>query len=32
MECTQMKKIEWFVDMYISCDISLLPNLLQNAQ
>ncbi len=26
------EKIEWFVDMYISCDVSLLPNPLQNAQ
>jgi hypothetical protein len=26
------KKIEWFVNMYISYDASLLPNLLQNAQ
>jgi hypothetical protein len=32
IECTQMKKIEWFVNMYISCDVSLLPNSLQNAQ
>jgi hypothetical protein len=26
------EEIEKFVDMYISCDVSLLPNLLQNAQ
>jgi hypothetical protein len=26
------EKIEHFVDMYISCDVSLLPNPLQNAQ
>jgi len=26
------EKIEMFVDMYISCDVSLLPNSLQNAQ
>jgi hypothetical protein len=26
------KKIEWFVNMYISCDVSLLLNPLQNAQ
>jgi hypothetical protein len=26
------EKIEWFVNMYISCDILLLPNSLQNAQ
>ncbi len=26
------EKIEWFVDMYISCDVSLLANPLQNAQ
>jgi hypothetical protein len=26
------EKIEQFIDMYISCDVSLLPNPLQNAQ
>jgi len=26
------EKIEKFIDMYISCDVSLLPNSLQNAQ
>jgi hypothetical protein len=26
------EKIEWFVDMYISCDVSLLLNPLQNTQ
>ncbi len=26
------EEIEWFVNMYIFCDISLLPNPLQNAQ
>jgi hypothetical protein len=26
------EKIKWFIDMYISCDISLLLNPLQNAQ
>jgi hypothetical protein len=26
------EKIEWVVNMYISCDVSLLPNPLQNAQ
>jgi hypothetical protein len=26
------EEIEKFVDMYISCDVSLLPNPLQNAQ
>jgi hypothetical protein len=26
------EKIEYFVNMYISCDVSLIPNLLQNAQ
>jgi hypothetical protein len=27
-----MKKLKKFIDMYISCDVSLLPNPLQNAQ
>jgi hypothetical protein len=26
------EEIKWFIDMYISCDVSLLPNPLQNAQ
>jgi hypothetical protein len=32
MECTQMKKLNKFVNMYTSCVVSLLPNPLQNAQ
>jgi hypothetical protein len=28
----QNEEIEKFVDMYISCDVSLLPNLLENAR
>ncbi len=26
------EEIEWFVNMYISCDVSFLPNPLKNAQ
>jgi hypothetical protein len=26
------EEIEWFINMYIACDVSLLPNPLQSAQ
>jgi hypothetical protein len=32
MECTQILKNEQFINMCIFCDVSLIPNPLQNAQ